>query len=293
MKKILTIIVSYNFMQWIDRCMLSLRNSVYTTDVLVIDNCSTDDTVRTLQMKYPEARLIINKQNLGFGKANNIGIELALKENYDAVFLLNQDAWIDPSTIGKLTEMSDKYPHYGILSPIHLTGDRSKPEHGFAIYTGLNDLNKVSKEDIVKVPFINAAVWYIPIKTIKEVGMFAPLFYHYGEDKDFANRITYFGYHMGYIPKAFACHDREYRKVRRKDFIRAEQVYHLSEYANINYSFGRAFAFSILAGFKKAIISVFRGKLKDFVVYLKISFGLIRHTSKVLATRRESYRNKN
>lgn len=293
MKKILTIIVSYNFTQWIDRCMSSLRNSVCSTDVLVIDNCSIDDTVRTLQMKYPEVRLITNKQNLGFGKANNIGIELALKENYDAVFLLNQDAWVDPLTIGKLSEMSDKYPDYGILSPIHLTGDHSKPEHGFAAYTGITDLNKRSKEDIVTVAFINAAVWYIPTKIIKKVGMFSPLFYHYGEDKDFANRITYFGYRIGYVPAVFACHDREYRKVKRKDFIRAEQVYHLSEYANINYSFPKAFAFSILAGFKKAIISLLRGKLKDFVVYLGISFGLIRRTSKVLTTRRESYRNKN
>lgn len=293
MKKVLTVIVSYNFMQWIDRCISSLRNSVYSTDVLVIDNCSTDDTIRTLQMEYPEVRLIINKQNLGFGRANNTGIELALKENYDAVFLLNQDAWVDPSTIGKLVETNDKYPDYGILSPIHLTGDHSKPEHGFAAYTGVTDLNKQSKEDIVTVSFINAAVWYIPTKIIKRVGMFSPLFHHYGEDKDFANRITYFGYRIGYIPTAFACHDREYREVKRKDFIRAEWVYHLSEYANINYSFTKAFAFSILAGLKKAIISLFRGKLKDFIVYLEISFGLIRRTLEVRNTRKESYRNNN
>ncbi len=293
MKKVLTVIVSYNFMQWIDRCLSSLRNSVYSTDVLVIDNCSTDDTIRTLRMEYPEVRLIINKQNLGFGRANNIGIELALKENYDAVFLLNQDAWVDSSTIGKLVETSDKYPSYGILSPIHLAGDHSKTEHGFAAYTGVIDLNKCSKEDIVAVPFINAAVWYVPTKMIKKVGMFSPLFYHYGEDKDFANRITYFGYLIGYVPTVFACHDREHREVKRKDFIRAERVYHLSEYANINYSFTKALALSILAGFKKAIISLLRGKLKDFIVYLGISFGLIRRTLKVRNTRKESYRNNN
>ena len=75
--KILTIIVSYNFEKWMKPCLESLMHSVYPTDVLVIDNGSADRTVTLLQTSYPWVRLIANGQNLGFGRANNIGLRLA------------------------------------------------------------------------------------------------------------------------------------------------------------------------------------------------------------------------
>ena len=93
--RILVIIVSYNFERWIDRCLGSLRESVHPVDTVVIDNCSSDSTTQLIEQRYPEVRLIKNKENLGFGRANNIGMEIAISEGYDAVFLLNQDAWID------------------------------------------------------------------------------------------------------------------------------------------------------------------------------------------------------
>ena len=98
--KILVIIVSYNFERWIDRCLNSLRQSEQQADVVVIDNASQDRTVSLIESRYPEVRLIKSKENLGFGRANNIGMKIALKEGYDAVFLLNQDAWIDAKVLG-------------------------------------------------------------------------------------------------------------------------------------------------------------------------------------------------
>ena len=93
--KILTIIVSYNFEKWIDKCLGSLFSSEYPTEILVVDNCSKDNTVRIIKDKWKNVRLIESNSNLGFGKANNIGFEIAIKEKFDAVFLLNQDSWID------------------------------------------------------------------------------------------------------------------------------------------------------------------------------------------------------
>ena len=84
--KILTIIVSYNFERWMKPCLESLTRSVHPTDVLVIDNGSTDRTVSLLRESYPWVRLIANGENLGFGRANNIGLRLALDEGYDAAF---------------------------------------------------------------------------------------------------------------------------------------------------------------------------------------------------------------
>lgn len=108
--KILVIIVSYNFERWIDRCLNSLRQSEQQADVVVIDNASQDRTVSLIESRYPEVRLIKSKENLGFGRANNIGMKIALKEGYDAVFLLNQDAWIDAKVLGERSELSRSHP---------------------------------------------------------------------------------------------------------------------------------------------------------------------------------------
>ena len=141
--KILTIIVSYNFEKWIERCLGSLKASSHPTDIIVIDNCSNDRTVEIIKTQYTYVRLIENHANLGFGKANNIGMQLALKEGYDAVFLLNQDAWIGSDTLATLAEQSVKHPEFGILSPVHLNGSGEELDKGFASYAQLASINNL------------------------------------------------------------------------------------------------------------------------------------------------------
>jgi len=140
--KVLVIIVSYNFESWIERCLGSLRLSRYPVDTVVIDNGSKDRTIQRIKKDFPEVRLLPQTENLGFGKANNIGMKIALKEGYDFVFLLNQDAWIDSNTIGKLVELSQSHPQYGILSPVHLTGKGDKPDPGFGYYAQIQQLDE-------------------------------------------------------------------------------------------------------------------------------------------------------
>ena len=147
--KVLVIIVSYNFEQWMERCLGSLRLSEFPVDVLVIDNDSKDKTIELIRTQHPEVRLIENKKNLGFGRANNIGMQIALKEGYDFAFLMNQDAWIDANTIGALVSISQKHPEYGILSPVHLTGKGDKPDPGFGDYAGIHTLNELKSDEIL------------------------------------------------------------------------------------------------------------------------------------------------
>ena len=71
--KVLTIIVTYNGMKWLDRCLGSLRTSSVPSDVLVVDNGSTDGSPAYIQENFPEVMLHCTGENLGFGKANKIG----------------------------------------------------------------------------------------------------------------------------------------------------------------------------------------------------------------------------
>lgn len=290
--RVLAIIVSYNFMRWIDRCLPSLmQQENVCPDILVVDNGSSDGTCSYIREHYPQVRLVENHSNQGFGRANNIGLKIAEDEGYDGVLLLNQDAWIDGDCLDKLARVSAGHPRYGILSPVHLTGDRKGVEHGFSVYTGMTAVRDIPKnKEAVEVPFVNAAIWYLPISTIKIVGLFAPLFYHYGEDRDYANRVRYHHLATAYVPSACGCHDRADRQATRSGFRRSEYVYHLSEYANINYSFAGAFAFGVLAVLKKALSSLLKGRWRDLLMYLGMTAELTGRSKAVIRTRKDMTR---
>ena len=125
MPKTTVIIVTYNAMKWAERCFNSLRESSVPLDCIVIDNGSTDGTRDFIKNKFPEVDFIQSPENLGFGKANNIGIEKAYKNGADFFYLMNQDAWLYEDSIEKLLavfESHAKKDEMGILSPMHIDG---------------------------------------------------------------------------------------------------------------------------------------------------------------------------
>lgn len=196
-------------MQWIEKCLTSLSQSSAPTKIIVIDNASTDGTVAFIQQNFPEVELILSDKNLGFGAANNIGLRKALDENADYIFLLNQDAWVEPNTIENLIEVAEKNKEYGIVSPFHFDYEGRVPEPYFkewvmAHYTKdlESDWNSGNTKEIYSTSFVHAACWLMPISTIKRVGGFDPLFFHYGEDNDYVQRTKFQNIKIGIVPSA-------------------------------------------------------------------------------------------
>ena len=283
MKKILSIIVSYNFEPWLDKCLSSLIHSELQTDIIVIDNASKDDTVARIQKQYPQVRLVANQDNLGFGKANNIGLDIARDEGYEYAFLINQDAWIAPDCLTHLTRRTEN--KYGIISPTHMDGTEKSFDTGFKEYVRHA---KLTLDGFYQVDFINAAFWLIPRSVLLKVGGFSPIFYHYGEDKDYANRIRFHKLQTVYHPLALAYHDRQDRKVTFVDHIKADYVFYLTEYCNINYSFFKAFTSAIGGACKKCMQALIARNMKKGQHYLKMSWTLLSQTSAVLNTRKSN-----
>lgn len=218
MDGVCVVIVSYNGMRWIDKCIQSLLISVYPVDILIVDNGSNDGTVEFVNFKYPDVVLIPNQENLGFGGANNLGIIHAIEKGYDYFFLLNQDAWVEDTTIGELIFQMKENPEYGILSPLHLNGSSMDFDPAFAYYMEKYNQQKLLKLDdgnkfhfIVEVPFVNAAAWLISKSACLAVGKFHPLFFHYGEDNNYVHRLFYSGYKLGVVAGSYISHDREER----------------------------------------------------------------------------------
>ena len=206
-------------MRWIDRCLNSLLASTIANHVLVIDNSSDDGTAEHIKTHFPSVQLICSSVNLGFGAANNIGFQKALDMNADYVFLLNQDASIEPNTIKILTDSAGKYPEYGVLSPMHWNGNADSLEIKFNEYLNPENTPKLVSDFITQQPikqiyesqFINAAAWLLPINTINEIGGFDPLFYHYGEDEDYVRRLRYNGFKIGIVPLSLIYHDTNFK----------------------------------------------------------------------------------
>lgn len=223
MKRILVIIVTYNGMKWIDKCLSSVTGQDAPSDVYIIDNCSTDGTPEYIEKSYPQVKIYCSGKNLGFGKANNIGFKYAIENGYDYVYLLNQDAWVEKDTIQLLADAMDKCPEYGILSPMQMTASKEKLDKNFSKWYAKrgSDSNSCNIESI---PFVMAAHWLVSRKCIMETGGFSPAFPHYGEDDNYIHRALFHSFKVGILPSAKAVHDREYRETTIEQKMRLKYI---------------------------------------------------------------------
>lgn len=221
MDKVLVVIVTYNAMQWAERCFSSIFSSSIPLDVYVVDNGSTDGSQNYIKSCYPNIHFYQSEINLGFGRANNIGMQYALDNNYDYVYLLNQDAWVMPDTVEKLIDIHKENPGYGILSPFQLQANMQHLDANFASWVCsweankflLDDLYFCNRKTIYSVPMVMAAHWLISKSCLHKVGGFSPTFPHYGEDVNYANRAKYHAFKVGIVPEVIAIHDREGREI--------------------------------------------------------------------------------
>lgn len=212
---IFAIIVTYNGMKWYDKCFGSLRASSQEVTPIVIDNASSDESVEYIRTHYPEAQIIPNCENLGFAKANNLGIKYALDNDADYVFLLNQDAWVEKDTIKHLVDAFKDNPDAGIVSPIHLNGAGDSLDYGFCNYMPTEFHSDAYMQTLLtyySISFVNAAAWMISRKCIEDVGGFDTLlFIHYNEDDNYCQRVFYHGFKIMLATKGRIHHDRKNR----------------------------------------------------------------------------------
>lgn len=200
-------------MAWIDRCLTSLRQSTIKSVPVVIDNASSDGSVEYIRKNYPEVVLFPQKKNLGFGQANNVGFKYALEHDADYVLLLNQDAALHPDALELLLQQSDGK---SLFSPLHCNGDGSRIDYMVknatlfkAKNTLVDDFLLAKPKQIYEIGEICAACWLMPVSMLRTIGGFNPLFFHYGEDNNYYQRLKYHGIPVFLVPQALMYHNRE------------------------------------------------------------------------------------
>lgn len=221
MNKVLVIVVTFNGMRWLKRCLDSVvgdgRSESAMTDLYVFDNDSTDGSADFVAEHFPKAKLVRSADNLGFSKPNNLGFEYAIKKGYEYVYLLNQDAWLEAGALEKLVAAAKAHPEYGVLSPMQYQDGYEKLDKQFELrYTRA----KGPRYDIVEVSRIMAAHWLVPVKVIEKIGPFEEgLFPFYGQDDEWCHRLHFYGLKVGVVPEARAVHDRALRPESKEKLV--------------------------------------------------------------------------
>tara|TARA_R110001592_G_scaffold225276_1_gene481063 strand:- start:7226 stop:8791 length:1566 start_codon:yes stop_codon:yes gene_type:complete len=225
--KLSVIIVNYNVKNFLDQCLTSVFKAIQDIDaeVYVVDNISTDGSVEMVQEKYPQVKLIANKENVGFSIANNQAIKLA-KGEY--VLLLNPDTVVEEDTFEKCIVFSDKHPKLGGLGVKMIDGTgtflpeskRGLPTPSVSFYKifGLSSLFPKSKkfakyhlgfldeDETNEIEILSGAFMWMRKSVLDKIGLLDESFFMYGEDIDLSYRIIKAGYKNFYFPATKIIH---------------------------------------------------------------------------------------
>ena len=213
--KCCAIVVTYNGQDYINNCLDSLNRCTPKINLIIVDNGSQDDTAQIVQ-GFPEVVLIQTGTNIGFGAANNLGIEYAYNHlNADFVLLINQDAYINSDSWSRFFDLPQEVKD-NLVGLMQFGPDGRAFDFNFRnIYISekncpglIEDAFSGRLKDYYEAKFLNAAAWVLPRKILEHVGGFSPAFFHYGEDNNYIDRINHWGFKLYLTPKISVIHDR-------------------------------------------------------------------------------------
>ena len=221
------VIVNYNVRFFLEQCLHSVEKAVKPgmTEVFVVDNNSLDGSCSMVEQKFPDVKLIVNKENLGFSKANNQAMRIA-KGEY--ILLLNPDTVVEEDTFDKVLDFMDNNQDAGSLGVKMIDGKghflpeskRALPTPWVSFYKifglaslfpkskkfGRYHLGFLDKNEIHEVDVLPGAFMLLRKKALDKAGLLDETFFMYGEDIDLSYRITLAGYKNYYYPETTIIH---------------------------------------------------------------------------------------
>ncbi|MBO4588094.1 MAG: glycosyltransferase [Bacteroidales bacterium] len=226
------VIVNYNVRFFLEQCLESVYNSrrdcetgQLELEVFVVDNDSADDSVKMVRERFPQVKLIENKENVGFAKANN----QALREcKGEYVLLLNPDTLVEHDTFVRCVDFIASHHDCGALGVKMVDGNgrflkESKrgfptPAASFYKLSGLIKLfphsrriaayymGHIPNDQTAQIEILPGAFIMTTRAALDKVGLLDESYFMYGEDIDFSWRFILAGYKNYYLPEARIIH---------------------------------------------------------------------------------------
>jgi len=289
------IIVNYNVKEFLQNLLHSIDKASQNLsgEIIVVDNASDDGSVELLKSKFPSVKLIENKTNLGFGKANNQALKIA-KGKY--LLLINPDAVVSEDTFTKMIKFLEEQKDVGlagckILNPdgsLQLACRRSFPGPwtSFCKVTGLSNIFPNSKmfarynltyldeNQTYEVDAISGSFMMLKRKVYEEVGGFDEQFFMYGEDLDLCYRIQKAGYKVFYVHTTQVIHYKG-ESTKRSSMDETKVFYnamHLFVKKHLSGSFLVEIILRSAIGFRKLFAFLGKRKLIFFSIILDFIF---------------------
>ena len=194
------VIINFNGAAFILDCLESIYNSRCSAsfEIIVVDNQSSDDSIKLLDAYDKPLVKIYNTFNYGFSYANNQAFEIA---NGTMVFMLNNDTILNETTLQKLMDYMKDKPKIGAVAPklLNKDGTIQCPGSSLGHWRFKSGIPK-------KVPFIAGAAVMIRKEVLDEIGGLDPNLFFYNDDIDFCYNLKKAGYEIWYYPKASLTH---------------------------------------------------------------------------------------
>lgn len=200
--KVLISVLNYNNFNSTKLCVTSLYSLNFkNTDIVIIDNASTDSSVILLRQEFNNIKIISSINNLGYAGGHKLAVNYALKNNYKFIWILNNDLTVKPETLCELIEAYKKYGN-GLYGSISL-----KSENPDIVNFGGSTVSDVSRpflynqfEDVILeeyskkmktrvVQTIEGSSFLVPVKIIKKHGFMREDFFMYVEEVDYCYRL--------------------------------------------------------------------------------------------------------
>ena len=298
--KLSVIILNYNVCCFLEQCVLSVQKALEPIEgeIIVIDNNSSDDSCEMMKNRFPNVKLIENKENLGFPKGNNIGVKEA-KGEY--ICILNPDTVVAEDTFTKILNTENWQPNTGIIGCklIDGTGNflpeskRGVPTPWVA-FTKIFGLYKffpkwswfnqyyaqhISENESGKVAILVGAFMFMKRSLYLEVGGFDEDCFMYSDDMDLSYVVLQNGYYNYYFHETTVIHYKGESTVRdglyMKRFRESMQFFYKKHFKkSVFFDFMMkvgSFAFALLKKNQQKEVS---RKIDSYVVFSKKNLEL-------------------
>ena len=222
------VVVSWNAKAYLEQCLESLTEAAprRCTEIIVVDNASSDGSADMVEAKFPRVKLIRSDENLGFAKANNLAIEQC-SGRY--ISLVNSDVKALPGCLDALADYLDHNPAVGNAGPRILNADMSLQSscrrfpslwNNLCLALGLAAAFRNSQlfsgehmwffphDRALPVDVLVGCFWMIRLETLTAVGLLDEDFFIYGEDVDWCRRCWKAGWQVSFFPGGQAIHYR-------------------------------------------------------------------------------------
>lgn len=217
------LVVNYNTATLLQPMFDALRqaNSADPTRYLVVDNASADNSLERLENVCPEALLLANENNVGFGRANNQLVE-HLQGKY--ALLINTDAFVAADTLKKTLDYMEAHPDCGVLgvrlvgregdlqpscryfpTPLNVFLSRTGLERFFPVVKRVDDMDW-DHASVRECDWVPGCYYLIRREVIDQIGLFDPRYFLYYEEVDHCKRVKQAGWKVVYYPDTTVVH---------------------------------------------------------------------------------------